>query len=123
MEKMRENFEKEENEEDIKLNFEYKLYKGLVKETNLGLNAYNDYLELMEIAKERKIKGDYDYNNMIENKGIKKANDTYNKFVSNFAKINTYVDAEGKIAKYNNPLSIFGKKKSNSVVYFAMNKK
>ena len=124
LEKMRENLEKEEDEEDIKLSFQYKLYKGFVKETNLGLNAYNDYLELLEIAKERKNRGDYDYNNMVENKGIIKKNNAYNRFVSNFAKINTYVDSEGKLAKYNNPLSIFGKKKSNSVVYnFAVNKK
>ena len=124
LEKMRENLEKEEDEEDIKLSFQYKLYKGFVKETNLGLNAYNDYLELLEIAKERKNRGDYDYNNMVENKGIIKKNNAYNRFVNNFAKINTYVDSEGKLAKYNNPLSIFGKKKSNSVVYnFAVSKK
>ena len=124
LEKMRENLEKEEDEEDIKLSFQYKLYKGFVKETNLGLNAYNDYLELLEIAKERKNRGDYDYNNMVENKGIIKKNNAYNRFVNNFAKINTYVDSEGKLVKYDNPLSIFGKKKSNSVVYnFAMNKK
>ena len=41
---MRENLNKEnEDEEDIQLNFQYKLYKGFVKETNLSLNAYNDY--------------------------------------------------------------------------------
>jgi len=109
-EKMRENLNKEnEDEEDIQLNFQYKLYKGFVKETNLSLNAYNDYLELLEIAKERKKKGDYDYNNMVENKGIKKKN-AYTNFINNFAKLNTYIDDEGKIAKYNNPKFIFSKK-------------
>ena len=110
LEKMRENLDKEENEEDIQLNFEYKLYKGLVKETNLGLNAYNDYLELYEIAKERKIKGDYDYNNMVENKGIVKKTNAYNKFINNFAKLNSYVNEEGKLVKYNNPLNMFNKR-------------
>ena len=109
-EKMRENLNKEnEDEEDIQLNFQYKLYKGFVKETNLSLNAYNDYLELLEIAKERQKKGDYDYNNMVENKGIKKKN-AYTNFINNFAKLNTYIDDEGKIVKYNNPKFLFSKK-------------
>ena len=116
LEKMRENLEKEEDEEDIQLNFQYKLYKGFVKETNLGLNAYNDYLELLEIAKERKLKGDYDYNNMVENKGIIKKTNAYNKFISNFAKINTYVDSDGKLVKYNNPMNMFKQKKAASVI-------
>ena len=64
--KMRINLEKEEEDEDIKLSFKYKLCKGLVNETNQSLNAYNDYLELVELAKERKNKGEYDYNNIVE---------------------------------------------------------
>ena len=117
VEKMRENLEKEEDEEDIQLNFQYKLYKGFVKETNLGLNAYNDYLELLEIAKERKLKGDYDYNNMVENKGIvKKKNEGYLNFINNFAKLNTYVDKDGKLAKYNSPLGILKKKIAETII-------
>ena len=110
--KMRENLEKEEDEEDIQLNFQYKLYKGFVKETNLALNAYNDYLELLEIAKERKLKGDYDYNNMVENKDLKKKQkeNAYTKFVKNFSKLNTYINADGKLVKYDNPLTMFNKK-------------
>ena len=114
LEKMRENLEKEEDEEDIQLNFQYKLYKGFVKETNLGLNAYSDYLELLEIAKERKLKGDYDYNNMVENKGIIKKTNAYNKLISNFAKLNTYIDSDGKLVKYNNPMNMFKQKKAES---------
>ena len=99
-EKMRENLDKEnEDEEDIQLNFQYKLYKGFVKETNLSLHAYDDYLELLKIAKERKEKGDYDYNNMVENTGVKKKPNAYEKFIKNIARINTYVNAEGKIEK------------------------
>ena len=75
----------------------------------MSLNAYNDYLELLEIAKERQKKGDYDYNNMVENKGIKKKN-AYTNFINNFAKLNTYIDEEGKIVKYNNPKFLFSKK-------------
>ena len=100
LEKMRENLDKEnEDEEDIQLNFQYKLYKGFVKETNLSLHAYDDYLELFKIAKERKEKGDYDYNNMVENTGVKKKPNAYEKFIKNIARINTYVNAEGKIEK------------------------
>ena len=113
---MRENLEKEEDEEDIQLNFQYKLYKGFVKETNLALNAYNDYLELLEIAKERKLKGDYDYNNMVENKDLKKKQkeNAYTKFVKNFSKLNTYINEDGKLVKYDNPLTMFNKKISGS---------
>ena len=116
LEKMRENLEKEEDEEDIQLNFQYKLYKGFVKETNLALNAYNDYLELLEIAKERKLKGDYDYNNMVENKDLKKKQkeNAYTKFVKNFSKLNTYINEDGKLVKYDNPLTMFNKKISGS---------
>ena len=113
---MRENLEKEEDEEDIQLNFQYKLYKGFVKETNLSLNAYNDYLELLEIAKQRKLKGEYDYNNMVENKGIIKKKNAYSNFINNFAKLNTYIDKDGKLAKYNNPLSMFKKKFVSSAI-------
>ena len=116
VEKMRENLEKEEDEEDIQLNFQYKLYKGFVKETNLSLNAYNDYLELLEIAKQRKLKGEYDYNNMVENKGIIKKKNAYSNFINNFAKLNTYIDKDGKLAKYNNPLSMFKKKFVSSAI-------
>ena len=113
--KMRENLEKEEDEEDIQLNFQYKLYKGFVKETNLALNAYNDYLELLEIAKERKLKGDYDYNNMVENKDLKKKQNAYSKFIKNISKLNTYINEEGKLVKYDNPLTMFDKKNSGSI--------
>ena len=113
-EKMKENLEKEEDEEDIQLNFQYKLYKGFVKETNLGLNAYNDYLELLEIAKQRKLKGDYDYNNMVENKGIIKKKNAYDNFIHKFAKLNTYIGSDGKLVKYENPKNLFLKKKIES---------
>ena len=110
LEKMKENLAKEEDEKDIQLNFQYKLYKGFVKETNLGLNAYNDYLELLKIAKERQSKGDYDYNNMVENKGIIKKKNAYNNLINNFVKLNTYIGSDGKLVKYNNPMSMFLKK-------------
>ena len=113
--KKRENLEKEEDEEDIQLNFQYKLYKGFVKETNLALNSYNDYLELLEIAKERKLKGDYDYNNMVENKDLKKKQNAYSKFVKNISKLNTYINEDGKLVKYDNPLTMFDKKNSGSI--------
>ena len=116
LEKMRENLEKEEDEKDIQLNFQYKLYKGFVKETNLGLHAYDDYLELLEIAKERKLKGDYDYNNMVENKGIIKNTNAYNKLINNFAKLNTYIDSDGKLVKYNNPMNMFNRKIAASAI-------
>lgn len=116
-EKMRENLEKEDqDEEDIQLNFQYKLYKGFVKETNLGLNAYNDYLELLQLAKERKIKGVYDQNNMVEKKEeVKKPVNrasAYNNLISNVAKLNTYIDSSGQLAQYKNPLSMFSKRRT-----------
>ena len=116
--KMRDYLEKEEDDEDVQLNFQYKLCKGLVQETNLSANAYNDYLELMEIAKERKLKGDYDYNNIIENKtGKNKPKITaYNKLLNNVAKMETYVDSDGKIAvRKNLPATGFGKKLAESI--------
>ena len=117
--KMRDYLEKEEDDEDVQLNFKYKLCKGLVQETNLSLNAYNDYLELMEIAKERKLRGDYDYNNMVENKNdkIKPKLTAYNKFLNNIARMETYVDSDGKIAvKKNVPVTGFGKKLAKSIL-------
>ena len=117
--KMRDNLEKEEDDEDIKLSFKYKLCKGLVHETNLSLNAYNDYLELLELAKERKTKGDYDYNNMIEVNNKNKTENAYDKFlkhVNNVAQINTYIDEEGKIAyKNSKPKNDFVRKLADSV--------
>ena len=99
---MKENLEKEdEDEEDIQLNFQYKLYKGFVKETNQSLNAYNDYLELMALAKERKIKGVYDNGNIVEIKEDVKKKPAYTHFVSNVvAKLNTYIDETGKLVSY-----------------------
>ena len=82
-------------------------------------NAYNDYLELMEIAKERKLRGDYDYNNMVENKNdkIKPKLTAYNKFLNNIARMETYVDSDGKIAvKKNVPVTGFGKKLAKSIL-------
>ena len=125
MDKMRENLEKEEEDEDVKLSFKYKLSKGLVQETNLSLNAYNDYLELLELAKERKSKGEYDYSNLVEvevNKDKNKGK-AYNKFLNNVATMKTYVDSSGKIAvKGTQPVTSFGKKLAESVK-FIMNKK
>ncbi len=115
--KMRENLNKEEqDEEDIQLNFQYKLYKGFVKETNLGLNAYEDYLELLQLAKERKIRGVYDQNNMVERKEevkkpINRAS-AYDKLISNVVKLSTYVDSNGQLAQYKNPLSMSSKRKT-----------
>jgi hypothetical protein len=115
LEKMRENLDKEDqDEEDIQLNFQYKLYKGFVKETNLGLNAYNDYLELLQLAKERKIRGVYDQNNMVEKKEEetkKRVNrgSVYDNLISNVAKLNTYIDSSGQLAQVKNPLSILSK--------------
>ena len=119
LDKMRDNLEKEEDDEDVQLNFKYKLCKGLVQETNLSANAYNDYLELVELAKERKAKGDYDYNNLIEmksNETNKSNSSAYNKFLNNAAQMKTYVDSEGKIAvKSKEPATKFGKKLAESV--------
>ena len=116
--KMRDYLEKEEEDEDVQLNFKYKLCKGLVQETNLGVNAYNDYLELLEIAKERKLRGDYDYNNIIENKDGKKKPilTAYGKLLKNVAKMETYIDSNGKIAvKKNMNVTNFGKKLAESI--------
>jgi hypothetical protein len=116
-EKMRENLDKEDqDEEDIQLNFQYKLYKGFVKETNLGLNAYNDYLELLQLAKERKIRGIYDQNNMVEKKEedkkpVKRAS-AYDNLISNVAKLNTYIDSTGQLAQYKNPLGKISKRRT-----------
>ena len=117
-EKMRENLDKEDqDEEDIQLNFQYKLYKGFVKETNLGLNAYNDYLEMLNLAKERKIRGIYDQNNMVEKKEEetkKRVNrgSVYDNLISNVAKLNTYIDSSGQLAQVKNPLSILSKRRT-----------
>ena len=116
--KMRDYLEKEEEDEDVQLNFKYKLCKGLVQETNLGVNAYNDYLELLEIAKERKLRGDYDYNNIIENKDGKKKPilTAYGKLLKNVAKMETYIDSNGKIAvRKNMNVTNFGKKLAESI--------
>ena len=116
-EKMRENLDKEDqDEEDIKLNFQYKLYKGFVKETNLGLNAYDDYLELLQLAKERKIRGVYDQNNMVEKKEeakkpVNRAS-AYDNLISNVAKLNTYIDSSGQLAQYKNPLGMLSKRRT-----------
>ena len=116
-EKMRENLDKEDqDEEDIKLNFQYKLCKGFVKETNLGLNAYNDYLELLQLAKERKIRGVYDQNNMVEKKEeakkpVNRAS-AYDNLISNVAKLNTYIDSSGQLAQYKNPLAMLSKRRT-----------
>ena len=123
MDKMRENLEKEEDDEDYKLSFKYKLCKGLVKETNLGQNAYNDYLELLELAKERQSKGIYDYSNLVEKNKDKKQSNAYNKFLNNVAQMKTYVDSSGKIAvKGAQPTTNFGRKLAESVRNL-MNKK
>lgn len=118
-EKMKDNLEKEEDEEDVQLNFTYRLCKGLVQETNLSVNAYNDYLELVEFAKERKTKGDYDYNNLLEiktNETNKSNSSAYNKLLNNVAQMKTYVDSEGKIAvKSTQPATKFGKKLAESI--------
>ncbi len=120
---MRENLEKEEDDEDYKLSFKYKLCKGLVKETNLGQNAYNDYLELLELAKERQSKGIYDYSNLVEKNKDKKQSNAYNKFLNNVAQMKTYVDSSGKIAvKGAQPTTNFGRKLAESVRNL-MNKK
>ena len=117
LDKMRENLEKEEDEEDVKLSLKYKLSKGLVQETDLSIDAYKDYLELMNLVKERKSKGDYDYNNIVENKKeINKGNVLYNKLVNNVAKMETYIDSSGKIAvKSAQPVTHFGRKLADSV--------
>ena len=121
--KMRENLEKEEDDEDVKLSFKYKLCKGLVHETNLSVNAYKDYLELLELAKERKSKGQYDYNNIIENKKEEKKISAYNKLLNNVAQMKTYVDSSGKIAvKSNKPMTNFGRKLAESVKLFGKKK-
>ena len=115
--KMRINLEKEEEDEDIKLSFKYKLCKGLVNETNQSLNAYNDYLELVELAKERKNKGEYDYNNIVEVNKIKKESQ-YNKFLKNINKVaqmNTYIDPNGNIAFKGKPKSNFVRKLADSM--------
>ena len=113
---MRENLEKEDEDEDVKLNFQYKLCKGLVHETDLSENAYGDYLELMEIAKNRKSKGEYDYNNLVETSDNKKESSAYNKLLNNVAQMKTYVDSSGKIAiKDSQPTFSFGKKLMESV--------
>ena len=123
MDKMRENLEKEEDDEDYKLSFKYRLCKGLVKETNLGQNAYNDYLELLELAKERQSKGIYDYSNLVEKNKDKKQSNAYNKFLNNVAQMKTYVDSSGKIAvKDTQPATNFGRKLAESVRNL-MNKK
>ena len=110
-EKMRENLDKEnEDEQDIQLNFQYKLYKGFVKETNLSLHAYDDYLELLKIAKERQSKGEYDYNNIVENTGVKKKSNAYTNLIHNFARLNTYIDANGNLVKRNDPIQLFTRK-------------
>ena len=118
LDKMRENLEKEEDDEDVKLSFKYKLSKGLVQETNLGANAYKEYLELMKLVKERKSNGDYDYNNLVENKKqTNKENQFYNKFLNNAAQMETYVDSSGKIVvKKEKPATKFGKKLAESVM-------
>jgi len=114
--KMRENLEKEEDDEDVKLSFRYKLCKGLVHETKLGTNAYREYLELKELAKEKKTKGEYDYNNILESENKKSETNTYNKFLNNMAQMKTYVDSSGKIAvKTAQPATNFGKKLFESV--------
>ena len=116
LDKMRENLEKEDEDEDVKLNFQYKLCKGLVHETDLSENAYGDYLELMEIAKNRKSKGEYDYNNLVETSNNKKESSAYNKLLNNVAQMKTYVDSSGKIAiKDSQPTFSFGKKLMESV--------
>ena len=116
--KMRENLEKEEDDEDVKLSFRYKLCKGLVHETKLGTNAYREYLELKELAKQRKTKGEYDYNNILETEGKKSEINTYNRFLNNVARMNTYVDSSGKIAvKTSQPATNFGKKLFESVKF------
>ena len=114
--KMQEYLEKEEDDEDVKLSFKYRLCKGLVHETNLNVNAYKDYLELMELVKERKSKGEYDYNNIIEKKNEEKKSSAYNQLLNNVAQMKTYVDSSGKIAvKTNQPATKFGKKLAESV--------
>ena len=121
--KMRENLEKEEDDEDVKLSFRYKLCKGLVHETKLGTNAYREYLELKELAKQRKTKGEYDYNNILETEGKKSEINTYNRFLNNVARMNTYVDSSGKIAvKSNKPMTNFGRKLAESVKLFGKKK-
>ena len=51
---------------------------------------------------------------MVENKGIIKKTNAYNKLISNFAKLNTYIDSDGKLVKYNNPMNMFKQKKAES---------
>ena len=83
----------------------------------MGLNAYNDYLELLQLAKERKIRGVYDQNNMVEKKEeeakkpVNRAS-AYDNLISKVAKLNTYIDSSGQLAQVKNPLSILSKRRT-----------
>ena len=113
--KLQENLGKESDiledskvEEEPTISLNYKLYRNLVKETNPKLTGYQDYQESLRISREKKAKGEYDKNNIIENTNIPTPN-FYNKFIKNVVKINTYIDSEGKISKKNNPFVFFKK--------------